>query len=415
MPNSSRKVITVLIAVCTFLLTVFVTFTFSTYLVSGQASGLKDAEETATEKANLSLDRLEDIYTILLDEYYEDVDPNELILGAINGMVSTLDDPYTEYSTPRQMSDTETSRNGNYVGIGVSVMSFDDGYIYINRVFRDTPALEAGLRKGDIIASADGKELNITEEFTLSDAVSYIKGEEGTFVKLGILRGDERFEADVERKSVIENRVDRLMLDNGIAYLRLYDFFGNAVNAVDEAIAYFRENGAQAIIFDLRDNGGGDLDIAIALADRFMPEGIVTYTENRKGERLYYRSDADSVGLPLAVIINEYSASASEVFAGAVQDSNTGVLVGTKSYGMGIVQTEYHFADDGAGFKLTTSTYYTPGGRCIHGTGLTPDIEAEASEITQETLTTDASPETDSQLKAAYEYLLEQIANTKTP
>ena len=405
MPNISRKTAAVIIALCTFALTVFVTFTCTTYFVGAQAYGLDDADTQTSDEANLSLNRLEEIYSIILDKYYIDVDADELVLGAINGMVETLNDPYTGYSTPKQMINTEASRNGNYVGIGVSVMSFDDGYIYINRVFRDTPAFFAGLLKGDIIVSADGNDLLIKDEFTLTDAVSYIKGEEGTYVKLGIIRGDQSFSIDVERKSVVENRVDRLMLDNDVAYLRLYDFFGNAVSAVDEALDYFHQNGAKAIIFDLRDNSGGNLDIALELADRFMPEGVITYTEDRNKERRYYGSDEAQVGLPLAVIINEYSASASEVFAGAIQDSQTGILVGEKSFGKGIVQTEYSFPDDGAGFKLTTSSYFTPNGRSIHGTGLTPDIEVKASEATQATLTADASPETDAQLKAAYDYL----------
>ena len=409
MDNRKRKLIATVIVV----LTVLTAATLASTLTSLAANGYRNTisgENESLEDFYARYQRLDEIYTLLRDKYYKELDTDTLLQGAINGMIETLDDPYTIYYTPDQMQTEEAVRSGSYVGLGVEVSATSEGYITITRVFKNSPAEEAGLMKGDAILSADGRTLKAKTSAELSEAVSHIKGEEGTYVTLEVSRGDEKLTISVQRRSVVDAHVERYMLDNHVGYLRLYSFFGDAVSAVDEALEFFRKNDVQAIVLDLRDNGGGLLDVCINIGDRFLPEGVFLYIENRQGERTYFYTGNEYMALPLAVLINENSASASEVLAGAIQDTNTGVLIGKTSYGKGVVQTEYQypFFEDGAAFKLTTSVYYTPNGRSLNLLGLTPDIAVE-NEITINEPGVDLLPENDAQLRAAYEYLLDKI------
>lgn len=408
MGNHKRLAEAIIIVLLTLAVTVTVTSSLTTLAHGGSRYSISGQNESVEEFYN-RYSRLNDVYTLLMQQYYKELDPDALLEGAINGMTATLNDPYTVYSTPEQMESLETERSGSYVGLGVEVSASSTGEITITRVFKKSPAEEAGLMKGDVISSADGLALSAKTSDELTEAVSHIKGQEGTFVLIGVKRGEESFEVSVERRSVVDSHVERYMLDEGIGYVHLYSFFGDAVSAFDEALEYFKENQARAIVLDLRDNGGGLLDVCIELSDRLLPEGVILYIEDRAGERLYYRSHEDCVDLPLAVLINENSASASEVMAGAIQDRERGVLVGKTSYGKGVVQSEYRFPEDGAGFKLTTSAYYTPNGRSIHNVGLTPDVEVE-DEITITEPGIALLPENDAQLKAAYDYLLKQLS-----
>ncbi len=407
----SRKTITICIAIVTAFLLVLFTADITLRLSednTAKAFGLWSNTSSAYEERYTRLDQ---VYSILTERYYKEVDEETLLLGAIDGMTASLDDPYTMYFTGEEMRELNTTRSGEYVGIGVMVRILDDGYIYIARVFGNSPAQEAGLRKGDIIMASDGLELKAYTSSELTEAVSHIKGLENSYVNLTIKRGEELFDCSVMRAAVVQNRTEYLMLDDKIAYVSLSEFFGTAVQDVKNALDYINENDAQALIFDLRNNTGGLLDQCVDITDMFLPESVIVYTQDRSGEKVYYYSDASSLGLPMAVLVNGNTASASEIFAAAVQDTGVGTIVGTTTFGKGIVQTIYPFNEDGAALQLTTSQYYTPSGRTIHKTGVTPDVEVEyqQNETADPASVFEILPETDNQLKAAYEYLLDEL------
>ncbi len=408
MNSGSRKTITVLICVITLIAVASVSVMLTTGILANRKETLGLLRNNLAEE-NARYQRLDEVYNILMEQYYEELDPDTLIQGAIDGMFSAVDDPYTYYYTPERMAATNADRVGLYVGIGVEVRIFGDGKIYVTRVFDGSPAQDVGILRGDIIVSADDIQLSAVTSEELTEAVSHIKGEQGTSVHIGISRGEEILEMDVLRLSVVSNRVEYHTLDNGILYVRLYDFFGDAVNGMQGAIAYAQENGLNGMIVDIRGNPGGQLDICVNICDMFLDEGVVVYTLDRQQHRMDYKATNGKVEMPVAVIVNGESASASEIFAAALKDYGIATIVGTTTYGKGIVQTQYQFPSDGAGMQLTTSAYYTPNGMSIHKTGVTPDIVVEAAETTQQTLLEGPTLENDPQLKAAWELISEKV------
>ena len=408
MNSDSRKAITVFICIITLIAVACLSAMISIAVNADRRESLGFPGNN-TEEASERYQRLDEVYNILMEQYYEELDPDKLIQGAIDGMFYAVDDPYTYYYTPEKMAATNADRVGLYVGIGVEVRIFGDGKIYVTRVFDGSPAQEAGILRGDIIASADGIKLSAATSEELTEAVSHIKGEQGTSVHIGISRGEENLEMDVQRLSVVTNRVEYHTLDNGILYVRLYDFFGDAVNGMQSAIEYARDNGLSGMIVDLRGNPGGQLDICVNVCDMFIDEGVIVYTLDRQQHKIEYNATNGKVEMPVAVIVNGETASASEIFAAALQDYGIASIVGTTTYGKGIVQTQYQFPSDGAGMQLTTSAYYTPNGNSIHKTGVTPDIVVEAAETTQQTLLEGPTLENDPQLKAAWELLTDKV------
>ena len=408
MNSGSRKTITVLICVITLIAVASVSVMLTTGILANRKETLGLLRNNLAEE-NARYQRLDEVYNILMEQYYEELDPDTLIQGAIDGMFSAVDDPYTYYYTPERMAATNADRVGLYVGIGVEVRIFGDGKIYVTRVFDGSPAQDAGILRGDIIVSADDIQLSAVTSEELTEAVSHIKGEQGTSVHIGISRGEEILEMDVLRLSVVSNSVEYHTLDNGILYVRLYDFFGDAVNGMQGSIAYAQENGLNGMIVDIRGNPGGQLDICVNICDMFLDEGVIVYTLDRQQHRMDYKATNGKVEMPVAVIVNGESASASEIFAAALKDYGIATIVGTTTYGKGIVQTQYQFPSDGAGMQLTTSAYYTPNGMSIHKTGITPDIVVEAAETTQQTLLEGPTLENDPQLKAAWELILEKV------
>ncbi len=408
MNSGSRKTITVLICVITLIAVASVSVMLTTGILANRQETLGLLRNNLAEE-NARYQRLDEVYNILMEQYYEELDPDTLIQGAIDGMFSAVDDPYTYYYTPERMAATNADRVGLYVGIGVEVRIFGDGKIYVTRVFDGSPAQDVGILRGDIIVSADDIQLSAVTSEELTEAVSHIKGQQGTSVHIGISRGEEILEMDVLRLSVVSNRVEYHTLDNGILYVRLYDFFGDAVNGMQGAIAYAQENGLNGMIVDIRGNPGGQLDICVNICDMFLDEGVIVYTLDRQQHRMDYKATNGKVEMPVAVIVNGESASASEIFAAALKDYGIATIVGTTTYGKGIVQTQYQFPSDGAGMQLTTSAYYTPNGMSIHKTGVTPDIVVEAAETTQQTLLEGPTLENDPQLKAAWELISEKV------
>lgn len=318
----------------------------------------------------------------VIDSYYygDEVASGELQDGVYKGMVAALGDPYSEYYSMEELEDAVNSNQGISYGIGAYIsMNKQMNMAMINGVMEDSPAQEAGLREGDIIYKV-GEEF--TQGMSLTKVVSMVKGREGTTVQLTIYREGEADYLDMEivrAKQIETTTVDSGIIEEheNIGYIRIREFDGVTVDQYTEAIAVLKEKGMEALILDLRSNPGGDLSAVVDIARKILPAGLVVYTEDKKGERTEYTCDGkNELQMPLVVLVNEYSASASEILAGAIQDYNKGTLIGTTTYGKGIVQ-RIHRLDDGTALKLTVSAYFTPSGRNIHGIGIEPDIELE--------------------------------------
>ena len=312
-----------------------------------------------------------------IDHYYIfDVDREKLADGLLAGYVSGLEDPYSVYYTPEKYTDILESANGEYYGIGVLVTEDKDGTIQIVNVFSNSPAKEAGILKGDIIAGVDN--LDITG-MDLNQVVGYIKGKEGTSVELQIQRDGEAdlLNITVERRQVSVDTVEYRMLEDGIGYLQLVQFDDVSLDQMTAAIEDLKSQGMEKLILDLRDNPGGLLTSVVDIADLFLPEANIFYMEDKSGSRTDYNATDDQLfDGELVVLVNENSASASEVLAGTLKDNGRAQLVGVTTFGKGIVQTFYSLSD-GSGVKLTTAHYFTPNGTDIHGVGVTPNVEAE--------------------------------------
>lgn len=351
--------------------------------------------------------RLDEVRRTLEEDYYVAVDEDALVTGAIRGMMDSLEDPYTFYYTPEELAEANAQSEGVFHGVGMVVQIAGDGYIEIVRVYEDTPAQAAGIRVGDRLVSVDGEAVSGENGKTLNEAVAKVQGEDGTSVRLGILRNGEVFETDVMRAQINLSYVSYQMIDGDIGYLNLSQFTGDAVTGFEEGMSMFRHAGARGLIVDLRGNPGGRLDQVVAIADMVLPEGVVTSVIDREGNRQEELSDAEYWDIPMVVLVNEMSASASELFSAAVQDYDRAAVVGTRTFGKGIVQTLITFADDNAGMQLTTESYYSPNGRSIHKEGVEPDVVVELDE--DSVIGFNPDPEKDNQLAAAIEELEKRI------
>lgn len=354
-------------------------------------------------------ERLDEIFDIVQQDYYLEVDEETLVTGAMRGMLDSLDDPYTFYYSPDEMSASNEHQQGKYEGVGIQLLGSADGELIVTRTFRDSSAYKAGVYAGDRIIAVNGETVSAESSQAMNEAIDRIKGEIGTEVEITVERNGVEIKFLLERQSVQMNRVEYTLLSDGIGYIMLYEFMGDDVDGFKEAVDSLQAQGIEALVVDIRSNSGGLLDDVVEIADVLLPEGMIVYIENRSGERESYYSDASSINIPLAILINGMSASASEILAGAVQDAECGIVVGEKSFGKGIVQTVIPFVSDGAGIQLTTATYYTPKGRSIHGVGITPDIEV-ASGGYDFTISA-PNPANDPQLKAAVEALMEEMSH----
>lgn len=352
--------------------------------------------------------RLEAIRSTLVEDYYQEVDEDALIEGAIRGMMYALEDPYTFYYTPDELQRHDAQSEGVYSGLGILVQKNADGEIEIIRVYEGGPADAAGAQAGDRIVAVDGVAVSGGSVEELSDAVDRMRGEDGSAVELQLRREDALLELTLIRGDVHVSNVNLAVLEGNIGYIEICQFSGDDVEGFRAAMEELQAENVRGLVVDLRNNPGGLLTDVVEIADLLLPEGDVVYVENRAGERVTYSSDAEYWDVPLVVLINDMSASASEILAAAVQDFDRGALVGTRSYGKGIVQSLLVFESDGAGMQYTSATYYTPSGRCIHGTGVSPDIVAEAPEGYYN-LTGVPDPENDVQLKAALEQLEQRM------
>lgn len=352
--------------------------------------------------------RLNEVYEMITNDYYIDVDADQLILGAIDGMTASLNDPYTYYQTPEDVEEEQTYEEGVYYGIGVQLLAGSDDKLYVTRAYANSPARKAGIHSGDIVTAIAGETLTGSSAEQLNRAVDMIRGEQYTGVDVTVLRGGEELTFNVTRDTVTINRVEYSVLEGNIGYIAIYEFMGDDVAGFNEALDALLKQKVSALAIDLRDNPGGLLGDVLDIADRLLDEGLVVYMENRHGERQSFYSEKGGVDLPMAVLVNGFSASASEVLTGALQDYGVAEVVGETTFGKGIVQTITTFGGDGAGLHMTTESYYTPNGRSIHGTGIEPDVVI-APEEDDEINAEQPDPAKDAQLRKAVELLTEKI------
>ncbi len=291
--------------------------------------------------------------------------------AGLKAMVKELGDPYTEYYTPEEYADFRQDVSGEYYGLGMVISMDEEAKLpKVEYFFDGSSAKEAGVKVGDLIISVNGEDISGKE---LKEISQKCLGSEGTSVTIGIKRGNETLEFEIVRRAVEKNMVDQKMLDDGIGYMQIAQFGGNCEQLFGEAMDYFRNNGAKGIVIDLRDNPGGYMTTVVNVLDKLLPEGTLVYTEDKNGKRDIWESDASCIDLPVTLIVNGNTASAAEIFAGAVQDFGYGEVVGTTTYGKGVVQVVLPIESTGGGMKITTSQYYTPSGRSIEKNGIYPD------------------------------------------
>ncbi|WP_054871322.1 S41 family peptidase [Caloranaerobacter sp. TR13] len=316
--------------------------------------------------------------------YLKDVDEQDLLEGQLKGMFEALGDPYSVYMTKEEFADFMEHTKGTYQGIGVIVTPGKDNLITVVSPIEDTPGERAGIKTGDKIIKVNGKEFTADK---MDDAVKLMKGKPGTSVKITILRtdkdGNKKFiDLNIVREEIRLKTVKSRMLKNKIGYIRIVSFDELTYDDFKKHLDNLKDKGMKGLIIDLRNNPGGLLSECAQIADELMGEGVIVYTETKNKEREYLKSDSKKLGLPLVLLVNGGSASASEILAGAIKDTKTGILVGTKTFGKGIVQRIKPLSD-GSGFKLTVSEYFTPSGTNIHGIGITPDVIIELPENVQ--------------------------------
>lgn len=350
---------------------------------------------------------LDEIWQIVEQYYYQEPDTQAMLDGAEMGLLYGLGDPYTYYYTPDQYAQLWADDEGEYAGIGIQIMGdYATGLCTISRVFLDSPALDVGLRKGDVLTRVEDIDVVTT---TLQDAVNIMRGEPGTPVNVQVQRGDQLLDFVVDRAVVHVNWVNSCMLDGDVGYISLYEFSGDCSPSFAVHLDNLMSQGAKALVIDLRDNPGGWVDDAQKVADMFLEEGNVASLVYRDGTTELYTTTTDGKEnpIPLVVLVNEYSASASEILAGALQDRGRATIVGTQTFGKGVVQYVLPVGTRGAGMQLTVAQYYTPNGNEVHKVGITPDIEATLPE--GDTTMYDIGDLDDAQLKKAYEVALDLI------
>lgn len=323
-----------------------------------------------------SLDLIRKVLELIKSDYVEEnIDEQKLIYGAIEGMLKKLDDPYTRFMEPKNFADMQTETQGEFGGLGI-VISIKDRMLTVISPIDDTPAARAGIMAGDMIIKIDGKDVI---DIALHDAVNLLRGPAGTKVTITIMRegSKESKDYELERQIIKVPSIKYWTIGHDIGYIRLTQFIQTSSEDLEKALINLEKNGVKSIILDLRNNPGGLLTAAVEVGRKFIPKGDIVSIKGRDGEKNTYSSFYKyHPTLPLIVLINEGSASASEIVAGAIKDNKRGLLLGKKSFGKGSVQTVISL-NDGSAMALTTALYYTPSGVNIHKTGIKPDIEVD--------------------------------------
>lgn len=339
------------------------------------------------------------------DNYTGEIDDQDMEEYMYKGLMASLGDPYSAYYTSEEYEELNAETTGSYQGIGVVMQQdADTGEVKVLRCYEGGPGAEAGLLPEDVLIQVNGENVAGME---LSEVVDLVKSSEGGTASLIISREGESdyLEINVPLEEVNIPVVEYEMLEDNIGYISIYEFTGQAVSQYEEAFEELQSQGMKRMIIDVRNNPGGLLTSVCDLLEDMLPEGLMVYTEDKDGKRQEYTCDGENeLEMPLVVLVNGNSASASEIFAGAIQDYGTGTIVGTTTFGKGVVQSLIPFTD-GSAIKTTTAKYYTPSGRCIHGTGIEPDVEVELTEGLEQK--SELTYEEDNQLQTAVETVKE--------
>lgn len=381
--NNIYKIIMVIIVtmLVTFLITSVVFYNYYMKTDNGNIEALTKYISVSDSTTVLEK-KIEILKKYLEKDYIGELDEEKMLEAALKGYVAGLGDKYTEYLTNDELEDLMVSVNGNYVGIGIYMTKNDDGDILVLLPIEGSPAEEADLQTGDIIKKVDGKECNGLE---LTDVSNMVKGEEGTKVNLEILRDNKTFSIDVERRKVEIKYIESKVLDGNIGYIEMLGFEENCTAKFKEELEKLKKQNINSLIIDLRENGGGLVTEAISMSELFVPMGDVilkTYDKNNI-ETVTKSTNPSTEKMKIVVLVNENSASATEIFAAAIQDNEAGTIIGTTTYGKGIMQEVEPLAIGGA-LKVTIEEFRTPKGNKIHEVGITPDIEVENEKLTTE-------------------------------
>ena len=349
-----------------------------------------------------SLDSKLAVYKKLIDQYYMgEVDEKKLEEGAIKGYIDGLGDKYTEFISKDDMQDYKDNLMGNFTGVGIYMVKNEEkNKIQVLAPIKNSPAEEAGIQPGDIIQSVNGEEFEADD---MTVAANKIKGEEGTSVKLVILRGNETLDFELKRKKIELNPVESEVLQNNIGYISFNSFDENTSSEFRKQFEELQKKGIKSLIIDLRNNGGGIVDEATKIADYVLDKNsTILYEVNKQGKEKETKSEhTPIINMPIVILVNENTASSSEILAGALQDLNKATIIGKKTYGKGVIQQVLSLAD-GSGLKITTEEYQTPNRKKITESGIKPDKEVELPENVN---IVNLKKEQDTQLQAAIEEL----------
>lgn len=349
------------------------------------------------------------------ENYIEDIDKKKLEDGQLRGLFESIGDPYSVYMDKEEFDSFVEHTKGTFGGIGVVVSLGEDNRLIVERTIKGGPSEQIGIKRGDKIVKVDGKEFK-AQDYTnpilmREDIIKALKGEAGTKVDVTLLRLDENkneqmIDKNIKREIIRNETVVSEVVDENIGYIAIESFDEITADDFKKQLEILKKKNIKGLVIDLRFNPGGILDVSTDIADELMGKGTIVYTEDKNKDRKYIKSGKSKLGLPLAIIVNGESASASEVVSGAIQDSKDGTIVGTKTFGKGIVQTVKPLSD-GSGVKLTISEYFTPKGRTIHKKGVEPDVVVELPEDIEQ-----IGPENiqeDTQLEKALEVVREKI------
>lgn len=346
------------------------------------SAALSDIREKKKDELYRQVELFSDTLAIIHTDYVDDVEPRSLIYGALKGMLSSLD-PHSQFLDPDTYSELKVDTEGKFGGLGIEI-TIKDGLLTVITPIEDTPAWKAGLKPNDRIVKINQE---LTRDMTLTEAVKKMRGKPGEAVQLTILREAEKkvLEFKIVRDVIkIRDIKEARILEDNIGYIRLVEFRENTPRDIETTIANLKKQGLTSLILDLRNNPGGLLDVAARVCEKFIEKGkVLVSTKGRKPKQnldFLSRDNQPFLDSPIVILINEGSASGSEIVAGCLQDYKRAIILGTKSFGKGSVQTVVPLSD-GSALRLTTSQYYTPLGRQIHGKGVTPDIVVEAAKI----------------------------------
>ncbi len=317
--------------------------------------------------------KLDQLYDTITSSFYKEVDEDAMMEGAYKGLVAGLNDPYSSYMTAEEYETWVATATGEYSGVGITFTQDEDGNFVVVSVTDDSPAADVGIREGDIIKTVDGQEYS-----DLDVIGNAIRGEEGSEIEITYIRDGEEKSVTMTREKITHHSVKHRMLDVNFGYISISSFIETTGEDFSQALKELEEDGAQGLVLDLRDNGGGLVDACVQVADEFLDEGVVVYVEDRDGNRTDYDAKDGKTDLKTVVLVNENSASASEILAAALQD-NGFEIVGQTTYGKGVIQSTAQL-EDGSALKLTIMQYFSPDGNAINEKGVTPDHQVANEE-----------------------------------